>query len=496
MTKNTKNSPEFTRRGILAAATALAATTGAAKSQENSSAPEAALYNADILITGAYIDTFSQENTIYQNGAIAISGNKIIWIGDAQEGDKKFKAKEVIIASGLIAMPGFTDTHYHTAQQFLRGPRAVSHKKGPSWKKNLIPFESILEPEDVYLSGMMGYMSMISSGTTCFLESGGPHPDEMGRAGNDVGIRGMIAVNTCDIDGPGGPLPKTHIRSTKQCLDDNAALVKRWSAHPRINAWLSLRQILVNSEELRVSMWSLANDLDTTIHTHLSEGTYEIDYTIDNYNLRPPAYFKKLGIFDKRMHCAHSVLLTDAEVKLYAENDVSVGHCAFHNYFLAPHKFYEMVSAGIRAGLGTDGPGARGTLDMFQVAHYAVMGQTLTYGAPVHAPGPISYQEMLKYAVWNGARAAKLDAKIGSLEIGKCADIVLCEGNDIDQSPCLDGTYTLAAMTTGRNVLTVIVDGKVVMKNRKFISIDENMIKEKAKERYRLIHKKFSNIIS
>jgi 5-methylthioadenosine/S-adenosylhomocysteine deaminase len=200
----------------------------------------------DLLITGCDIVTFDKADRVVIDGAIAVQGNTIEWIGAASDAAGLYRAKQTINARGLIAMPGLTDTHYHTAQQFLRGVHKVSHKKGPDWKTYLIPFETGLEPEDVYSSGIAGYTSMISCGTTCFLDAGGTHPDEMGRAADEVGIRGRIALNTCDIDGPGGPLPKSHIMTTSQALKENEALVKRWQKNPRVNAWLSLRQILVN----------------------------------------------------------------------------------------------------------------------------------------------------------------------------------------------------------------------------------------------------------
>jgi 5-methylthioadenosine/S-adenosylhomocysteine deaminase len=402
----------------------------------------AAPTTADVLLIGPDIVTFDHQDGVILDGALAITGNAISWIGKAGEA-KTIRAGETIEASGQIAMPGITDAHYHTGQQFLRGIHRVTHRRGPVWKKTLIPFESGLSPEDVHLSGLVGYTSMISSGTTCFLEAGGPHPDEMGRAADEVGIRGRIALNTCDMDGPGGPLPKTHVMSTRQALQENEALVKRWQDHPRVNAWLSLRQIIVNTEELRVGMWHLAEELGTYIHTHLSEGTYEVDYTVENYLCRPPEYFEKLGIFNQRMHCAHSIYLTPGEIDLYANHDVSVCHCAFNNYSYAPHRLFDMVRKGIRVGLGTDGPMRRGSLDMFQVCHYATMGQTIGYGTPFHAPPPISYAQMLRQACRGGAAAAHLSDKLGTLEIGKLADIVLVGHDDFDQIGSIDPTITL-----------------------------------------------------
>ncbi len=377
---------------------------GLLRAGEMAAAPSA----VDLLIIGPDIVTFDDKNTVIMDGALAIKGNAIAWMGPASDAKALFTATNTLDASGQIAMPGITDAHYHTAQQFLRGVHRVTHRKGPGWKKTLIPFESGLSPDDVYLSGLVGYTSMISSGTTCFLEAGGPQPDQMGKAADEVGIRGRISLNTCDMDGEGGPLPKTHIMSTQQALDENEALVKRWKDHPRVNAWLSLRQILVNTEELRVSMSHLADELDTAIHTHLSEGTYEVDYTMENYQLRPPGYFEKLNIFNRRLHCAHTSYITPTEVDLFAKHDVSACHCAFGNYYSSPHRFYDMVRAGVRVGVGTDGPARRGSLDLFQVCHYATLGQVMGYGMPFHADAPMSYSEVLKQAFRGGAAAAHL----------------------------------------------------------------------------------------
>jgi len=440
--------------------------------------------SVDLLVMGPDIVTFDDNDTVIMDGAIAVNGNAIVWIGKAGDAARMFTAKDTVKASGQIAMPGMTDTHYHTAQQFLRGVHRTTHRKGPSWKKILIPFESGLDEHDVYNSGMVGYTSMISAGTTCFLEAGGPHPDMMGKAADEVGIRGRISLNTCDMDGDGGPLPKSHIMTTSQALKENEALVKRWQGNSRVQAWLSLRQILVNTEELRIGMSKLAEQLDTPIHTHLSEGTYEVDYTMENYNLRPPEYFESIGIFNKRMHCAHSIYLTPADVDCYAKHDASVAHCAFNNYNGGPQRMLEMVRAKIRVGLGTDGPNSRGTLDLFQVSHYAVLGQQIGYATAWHAPAQITYSDMLKHACRGGANAAHLGDKTGSLEVGKLADIVLVGHDDHDQITSMDPTITVAQNVVGHHVRTTIVDGKVVMRDREFLTVDIEKMRADVKQRY------------
>lgn len=439
----------------------------------------------DLLIHDADIVTFDDAGTVIVDGAIAVQGNSIVWMGKASDALKRFKAKNIITGTGLTAMPGLTDTHYHTGQQLLRGKLAAINRKGssrtPHWKYYYVPFESALTPEDVYYSAISGYTSMISTGTTCFLEAGGPHPDEMGRAADEIGIRGRIAMNTMDTD---DELPRSYRMTTDEAVKANQELVERWAKHPRVKAWVSLRQIMVNTEALRVEIAKLAEALDTGIHTHLSEGTYEIDYSLAKFGRRPPAYFEKIGLLTDRLHCAYSPLLAPEEVDLYAKYDVSVAHCAFNFYGMAPHGFSDMVRKNVRVALGTDGTGSRCTLDLFQVAHYAVLGQQIMIGLPQYAPEPLGYDRMLKLAVQQGARVARMGKQLGSLEVGKLADIVLVSTNDYDQYPSVDPVITLAQNCVGRDVRTVIIDGRIVMKDRQFQTIDLESMHRRVNEQY------------
>src|ERR1700689_394601 len=324
--------------------------------------------DADLLIHHASIVAFDDAGTELGDASIAIVGNSIAWMGPTAESAKHVHARETIDATGLIAMPGFVDAHVHTAQQFLHGKIAAIRRRGelksPMWSRYLIPFESGLEPEDVYCSGLAAYASMISSGTTCFLEAGGPFPDEMGRAADEIGIRGRIALSTMDMD---ESIPPGSRFTTGEALKKNEELVKRWENHARVNAWLSLRQIMVNTTELTRAMSDLAKQLGTPIHTHLAEGTYEVDYAIAKWGLRPAEYMENIGALDARIHAAHSVLLSLHELDLYQARDVSACHCAFNNYTMGAPRALGMLQRKMRRGLGTDGAATRGSLDMFEV---------------------------------------------------------------------------------------------------------------------------------
>ena len=244
------------------------------------------------LLLGCDVVTIDGKNRVIRDGAVAIKGNKIAWIGKASVAKRNVAAKSVIDGSGQIAMPGLIDAHVHTAQTLLRGKIAEIDGRRPVgipvWWNYYVPFESMLTDDDVYLSGLLCYANMISVGTTCFAEAGGPHPDAIGRAAIDTGIRGFVSLNTID---QGEHWPKTMITTTKKALDGNVGLVKRWKGTKggtdRVQAWLSLRQIMTCTPALIEAKGDAARALDVKIHTHLCEGVYEIDYSLAKFGKRP-----------------------------------------------------------------------------------------------------------------------------------------------------------------------------------------------------------------
>ncbi len=449
----------------------------------------------DLLLSGCDVVTIDGKSRVIVNGAFAVKGNRIVWIGKASAARREIKAVSTIDGSGQIAMPGLIDAHFHTGQTLLRGKIAAiaRHRqvKNPPWSNYYIPFEGMLTEDDVYLSGLLAYANMISVGTTCFAEAGGPHPDAMGRAAVDIGIRGFVALNTVDQ----GVATRTMITSTKKAYDGNVALVKRWKGTKqgtdRVQATLSLRQIIVCSPELIKAMGAAARALDVKIHTHLCEGVYEIDYALAKFGKRPTEYLRDLGVLDRHMHCAHSVLLSVDEMDLFVRHRPSACHCAFNNYAIGPHRLSEMWKRGVDIGLGTDGAASWGSLDIFQVAHMARVGQQAIMGGPIGYRNVMPSETILKVATNGGARALGLEKEIGSLEVGKKADILLVDRTQLDHVPLYDPAFVAANTIVGRDVKTVVVDGTVVMKDRELLTVDRKEIDARLAERLPKLMERF-----
>jgi 5-methylthioadenosine/S-adenosylhomocysteine deaminase len=252
---------------------------------------------------------------------------------------------------------------------------------------------------------------------------------------------------------------------------------------------------MVNTEALRLGMRDLSHALDTPIHTHLAEGTYEVDFAIQRWSVRSAEYLERIGCLDEHLHAAHSVLLSLNEMSLYADRNVSACHCPLNNYTMGTPRLLEMMQRRIRVGLGTDGAATRTSLDMFQVMHGAVLGQQAVAGTPYHVDPPITHEQMLKQALRGGAQAARLEREIGSLEVGKKADVVLVSAGDCDQYPNHDPVITLAESTVGRDVRTVVIDGRVVLRDGELTTLDLGRMREQVAKNYAAIMARFDRAI-
>jgi 5-methylthioadenosine/S-adenosylhomocysteine deaminase len=182
-------------------------------------------------------------------------------------------------------------------------------------------------------------------------------------------------------------------------------------------------------------------------------------------------------------------------VDLYARRDVSSCHCALNNYRIGVPRVVEMMRRGIRLGFGSDGAATRASLDMFQVLHGAVLGQQAVAGTPYHQDLPVTHEQVLGQALRGGAAVARLADSIGSLEIGKRADIVLVGTEDPDQFPLVDPMITLAESTVGRDVQTVVIDGRVVLRDRELTTVDLEPMRHHLRSQYRRIMERYDQAI-
>jgi 5-methylthioadenosine/S-adenosylhomocysteine deaminase len=433
---------------------------------------------------------------VLTDGALVIEGSRIADIGPADSAVGRYRADKEIDGAGKIIMPGLIDAHYHTCQQFLRGvlPSVLrqGHTLFPVWKNYLVPFESLLSEEDVYLSGLLAYANMVRVGTTCVSEHGGRHPDQMARAMEQVGIRGLLAVSTMDIPDPG--VPANMVYSTEEAIRRNLELVQKWNGKDKgpIRGCFSLRQIIVCTPDLIREIARLADEHDAVIQTHLAEGTYEVEYALNRYSLRPAEYLESLGAMTNRVLAAHSVLLDDHEVELYARYGVKAAHCPYGNFTgLGMGKLPLMRRLGVDVGLGSDGASG-GTIDLFEAMNVSHIGQLLYLGTPYLDRRAVSRYDCVAMATIGGARAVRWDDAIGSLAVGKQADVVIVDTMSLNSQPLSDDPYHVIVKTLrGRDVETVIIAGRLVMEGHRLLTVDEADLLRRVQARVPVLHDQF-----
>lgn len=430
----------------------------------------------DLLIAnGTVLPMISPDGSFLTSGTVAVRDGFIVEIGPANGMRERYSADREIDATGCIVMPGFVDAHFHTAQQLLRGHIneiwKTEGKAFPVWRNYLIPFERALSKEDVYLSGLIAYENMLSVGTTSFAEAGGPHCESMIQAAIDTGIRGVFTTSTnLEILTETDEIPSDITECMRAILDKNEALFQQYNeaADGRIRMWIAMNQITVSSESLITAVADFAAKHQCGVHIHLCEGTYELKYALEKWGKRPTEVFHDFGILDNPVLAAHAVLLSDKELDILVENDVGIAHCAKGNFHLpGPPRLHTMLRRGMKVGVGSDGAsgGAIGTLQRLAISKIAIDSH---FASPYMDRGLLSDYDLVRMATFLGAKAIGLGDVVGSLEVGKEADIIVVNASTREAFPCNDPYFLLVNCLSCADVLYTIVGGRILMDNRCF----------------------------
>jgi len=433
---------------------------------------------ADILIRNAYVVTMNPDRVIYADGAVAITGNRITAVGPTADVAPENPAPLTIDGRGMLVTPGLIDAHHHPNQYLSNGIGDDCDIMTLLYRR-LYPYEAALTEEEAYLSALGGFVEAIQYGTTCFNDPGGASPDAFGRAAVDVGIRGILTRSTRDIYQDGTPIPESMKEDAETNLRETAALIDRWhgAAEGRIRAWASLRYVFNVSDDLCRGIKALADDRGIGIHAHAAAVKGENEAMMEVFGERSLTRFHKLGLFGPNLYLIHMGYPDEREVDLMAESDVKVVHCPSASMLGAYGVFQNgmmpaMATAGITIALGTDSATAGGHLDMVREMYLAAAGHKDRY-ADATLWGAYKALEM---ATIDGARACLWDDEIGSLEVGKKADVVLFRMQGIEWHPGRNPVNALVYSATGKAADTVIIDGRVVMRERVMLTVDDRAV--------------------
>ncbi|BCG58500.1 amidohydrolase [Paenibacillus sp. URB8-2] len=422
-----------------------------------------------ILIKNVWIMDMVQEEP--DRGDILIEGENIAAIGTeltAEHGEK-------IEGGGMLAMPGLINAHQHTPMSLLRG--FSDDLKLMDWlERKMLPAEARMTPEDIYWGAQLSMAEMIRSGTTAFADMY-IHMDEIARAVQETGMRAALTRGLVFNEDDGG-------KRMNEALD----LIRRWdgAADGRITAMLGPHSPYLCPPEPLREIIALAEAEDIPVHIHLAETKEEVAMIRERYGMTPAQYLYHNGLFEKcHVLLAHAVHLNRRDVGLLRGMRGGVSHNPVSNLKLgcgiAP--VTEMREAGITVGLGTDGAGSATTLDMFQEIRAAAWLQKADYGDPALLPAI----EALRMATEESAKLLNLQGKTGILKTGAKADLILIDLGKPHLQPLHQPASLLAYGAVGADVDTTIVNGKILMRNRCLLTIDEERLLHEAAGRAKRI---------
>lgn len=428
-----------------------------------------------ILIRDGTIITANSNGDIYSGGSILIEGNRIISI--LPEGGK-IEAREVIDADGYVVIPGFVQTHIHLCQTIFRG--LADDLQLLDWlQKKIFPMETAHNEQSMYASAMSGIAELLRSGTTTILDMGSVnHEEEIIRAIGEMGLRAFVGKAMMDVN---EIFPKLR-ESTTESLRSTRDLAERYhdSYDGRIRYAVAPRFVLSCTDTLMQEAHSMLSSFPGMLfHTHASENKNEIRAVRERCKMENVEFLHHLGILSNQSCLAHCVHLNENEMDILKSTKTNVSHCPSSNLKLgsgiAP--IPEYLSRGINVSLGADGAPCNNSLNMFHEMRLASLIQK-----PAHGPTSMPAKLVFEMATRGGAKALGLEHEIGTIEVGKKADLLLLDLSRI-WNPLVqnDHLYSAIVYSAGpENVDSVMIDGQWVYRKRELVGRDEHSLVEDA----------------
>ena len=426
----------------------------------------------DIIINGGKILLLDPQNTCLNNSALAINGSAIIAIGSIEEINKKYHAKKVIDTLDSLVMPGFINCHTHAAMTCFRG--IADDLELMDWLNNYIfPAEAKNVNKDLaYWGSLLACAEMIKSGTTTFCDMY-IFEDETARAAKSAGMRCLIGEVLFDFPSPNIKTPQAGIAYTRM-------LIEKWQKDPLINIIVEPHALYTCSPALLNDAKKLADDYQVPLGIHLLENKSEKKQLRQKFGKDAVNFLKDIGYLNERLLAFHCVCLSDEDMRMFADYGVNVSHNPASNMKLASGiaPVPDMLKAGVKVGLGTDGCASNNNLDMIK---------EMSTAAKLHKvarldPTVMNAKTVVRMATINGAKALGMNKIAGSLEVGKKADIIIIGLNKPHLTPLYNEYSHLVYAANGADVDTVLINGKLVMENRQLLTIDEAEVMQRVRE--------------
>lgn len=406
-----------------------------------------------------YLITQNSDREIYENIDLLIDGDEISGLGrDIPVGEHR-----VIDCSNKVVMPGLVNSHTHASMTLLRG--ISDNKVLEDWlHEDIFPAEEKLEASDAYIGALLGSVEMLKTGTTTFNDMY-DHMDQVAEAVNKIGIRAMLGRGLLDIDGE---------RDWR--LDEAVNLVERFQDHERIHTCFAPHAVYTASEKLLLEAKDCAEIFEVPYHIHVSETEQEKLDSLDERGSSPLAYLDSLGLVNEDLIAAHGVWMTEQEKIILENKGGNVVHNPAANLKLGSGiaEIPDLINREINVALGTDGAASNNNLNLFEEAKIASILHKR------NDPRKIDEQQILDMMTVNGAKALGLENEIGSIEIGKKADLITIDLDNPELRPVHGkrGLISNLIYSFTGPVDDVIVNGGIVVKDSEIENIDEKELME------------------
>ncbi len=426
----------------------------------------------DILITGGTILTVDHQDLKIENGAIAVDRDTIVALGRKEDILPVFQGRITLDIPNSIIMPGLVNSHTHAAMTCFRG--IADDMELMDWLNDYIfPAEARnVDPELAYWGSMLACAEMIKSGTTTFSDMY-IFEDEAAKAVKKAGMRCLLGEVLFDF-------PSPNFKTPTEGLDYTEKLIRKWADDPLINIMVEPHSLYTCSMDLLKASKALADRYNVPLATHFLENKAEAKRLKEKFGQRATTFLRDIGLLDDRFIAFHGVLMDEEDIRLFADRGCKVVHNPESNMKLASGiaPVSTMLEHGIVVGLGTDGCASNNNLDMFEEMDTAAkLGKSALLD-----PTVMSARTVIRMATCNGAKALGLDSLIGTLEVGKKADLCIIDMDKPHLTPLYSEYSHLVYAVNSADVHTVIINGQMVMRDRKLLTIDEDDTMRRVRE--------------
>lgn len=431
----------------------------------------------DILLKNGWVVTMDEETNVYPNGMVAVKDDRIVAVGPSPEIEDAYEAETVINCQDCIISPGLINAHTHAAMTLLRG--LADDLRLDVWLYGyMMPVErEFVDHQFSYTGTLLACAEMIRSGVTTFCDMY-YHENEVARATAEVGLRAILGQTILKF-----PCPDA--TNYDESLDYCRQFIKTWLHHPLIIPAVAPHAPYTATPDMLKSCVALAIEFDVPLHIHIAETALEQKNSLELYNQTVVPWLENYDLFKAKVIAAHCVHLQENEMYTMHQHRAGIVHCPSSNLKLASGvaPVQHMVDLGLHVGIGTDGPASNNDLDMFEETRLAAFLQKGIFNDPTL----LSAKQTWALATIEGARALHIDHLTGSLEPGKRADIAVMSANNLHQLPRFsrdpEAVYAqLVYATKATDVRDVLVNGQLLMRYRKLLSVDEKQVIKEAKQ--------------